>query len=1394
MRALSKGELKRLAKRNTKKSHTNPFVQTAQNIKTSRSTGAVLRHRATTTQKSINKCPASSRGLVNTTPEQIKALADEKIECLHHIFEHQASIYPCRKALECADRSLSYSDVEALTNKMAHALREQGVKRGTFVGICLDRSEWSVISILATLKAGAAYVPIEPSLPDDRMRYISEQSEFTLIITDGNNDKRVSEVCEKPTVMLEDFQKSAQRYSSEKVAQDDQLAQSDDICYVLFTSGTTGRPKGVVTEHRNCVHFVNAFNEVCHTTQDDRIFQGFALGFDGSVEEMWMAFSNGATLVCGDKTTPRFGADLGQTLDELDITFFSTVPTLLSTLPQDLPKLRQLVVSGEACHPDIVERWAIPERVMLNVYGPTEATVNTTASRLERGKPVTIGRPLAGYNIHILDSDLKPVALGEKGELYVSGPSISRGYLKQQDLTSQTYINWKPDGHKEGKRVVSSDAVRLYKTGDLVRWNESGELEFFGRIDSQVKLRGFRIELTEIEQVLIERANISAVTVQVREHNSIKTLVAYVLLNENVKSLDRSATLAELRDKLPHYMVPSFLEVLEEFPRLASGKVDKKRLPEPKAPLIAEVQTSKDDLTDLEKAIASVWEKHFGIPNIGPEQDFFTDLGGHSLLAAQVASTLFNTLNEKISVRDIYVNPSIRQLADALELRKIEEENIDFDAAPKQLKPKRINAALPLSPAWVCSTITIQVIYFLTIIPVLMIPSIYILPLALQSLKQQSYLAELAILSGVLFFSTWLALIVMTIVAKWILIGKFRAGRYPMWGGFYIRWWVVSRLQQLSNLTAFNGTPLAPLIWRLMGAKVGRRCSLNASLVYAWDCIEIGDDVSIGVDTQLPGLRVESGYLIIGDIKIGSQCFIGNHSVLGLKVEMQKGARLDDQSFLSDYGVIPKRQSYRGSPAKPGEIPISEYQPYKPGIIRLTLFSIVQIFAGIVTAGVVLAPVFLAAWAIAVLVTHFSALIWLPAFVISVPLTLFIFTLWAAGCRKVVQPNVHLGVYKLYSRQYLQHWLSDVIMQLIKTVGLSIFTTLYLPPMMRLLGAELGRHTEMSTVWRVNPELLKAGDGVFFADGCMVGSSRIYQGRFELAMNEIGDRSFIGNSAILSAGNCVGNDCLLGVLSATPDQSKAIPDQTDWLGSPGFRLPNRQKVSCFSQELTYAPTKKLYYQRAIIDGLRVLLPGYILGVFAILSLLSTLALYEAYGLWAASTVLPMMTWFAMAFCIGSTVMLKWCIMGRFKPVVVPLWSQYVWWNELVNGVYECLMAPWIKNFYGTPFASVLLRLMGCKIGKYCYIETDLFSEFDLVNIGNHVSLNAGAVVQNHLFEDRIMKSSYVKVHDGCVIGNMSVILYDSVMQKDAVLSPMSLLMKGETMPKQCRWHGIPTSG
>lgn len=1290
---------------------------------------------------------------------------------LHEFFETSADAYGKNIAVVCGEISISYEVMEARANRLAHYLRHIGIGRGTTVGLYFDRSELPIVAILACLKSGAAYVPIDPIHPDERIQYIVGEAEIAALVTETSLLGRAQKVFAGSTVVLDQRAAEINAQSAARLSRTETGLCPDDLCYVIYTSGSTGRPKGVMTEHRNACHFVSAFNERCETTSKDCVYQGFPLGFDGSVEEIWMAFSNGATLVVSTKETPRFGDDLARYLARQRVTYLSTVPTMLSTITEDIPSLRQLVVSGEVCPQELVHRWARPGRRMFNVYGPTEATVNATVAVCEPGQPITIGLPLKGYDTVILDADRRAVPPGEKGELYIGGSGIARGYLKQPELTSRHFVTSPESG------------TRLYRTGDLVRFNNLGELEYFGRIDDQVKIRGYRVELSEIEAVLLKQPHVVSAAVNVHDRNGVPTLAGYVVLDRSSLSLDRSKLLKELQKQFPPYMVPAYLDVLDSIPTLTTGKIDRRRLPAPVLPLIDEDAVGVPPKTPLERDIAEAWAQLFQVPRVGAEQNFFLDLGGHSLLAAQMTAMVRSRAKLHIAVRDVYSFPTVRTLAEHLEQRGRRTPEAPSAA------PSPVASALRKPGFWSAifqASAMVSFRYLFTL------PLLVVLPYADDVLR-----ARLPIVDGSIIFigyaiALWLLILSVSIGAKWVIIGRYKPGAYPLWGSYYLRWWLVSRLQALSGIGLLTGTPLVSVYFRLMGAKVGRHCALETAQCSIWDLVSIGDDASVGADTQLSGCRVENGHLIIGAIHIGNQCFIGQHSALGLNVTMEDRTRLDDQSLLPDGATIPADEHWRGSPAKPGEVEVPPGAPRRDTLGRQIVFTVAAFVTGILSSLFLALPVlgclylgliaFQDGWLLQGLLVLSAAIPWVVIF----------FCFWVAALKALQLRRARPGIYPLYSAYYLRHWLSNGLMRASRAMFLPVFTTIYLPPWMRLLGAKIGRHVEMSTVWTFTPELLIAGEGSFFADGCMLGGRRTFGGRFEIRPNRVGQHSFIGNSAILPTNSTVGDRCLLGVLSTPPVRSQPVPDGSDWLGSPGFRLPNRQKVGGFSEQQTYQPTLALYLHRGVIDACRILIPAYTGFLLGLGALVATLYGYETLGVWATVVLAPILLMILAAIRVAIVVGLKWLVMGKFKPVIVPLWSQYVWLNEMVNGAYESIMAPVVSGFSGTPFAAPLLRMLGCNIGRHCYIATALFSEFDLVNIGDYVALNAGAIIQNHLFEDRIMKSSRLKIGDGCTVGNMSVVLYDSCMEPGAVLEPLSLLMKGEIQPAGSRWHGIPT--
>ncbi|MGD9211323.1 MAG: amino acid adenylation domain-containing protein, partial [Desulfobacteraceae bacterium] len=471
-----------------------------------------------------------------------------KSACIHELFESQVDIRPNALAVICGARYLTYQKLEIRSNRLAHYLRSCGVGPGRLVGLFFQRSEYPIIALLSVFKAGGGYVPLDPEYPMERVRHILSDTKVTVLLTEKALAKRAVSFFDGTTIYLDAQSEEIEKWSDHRLSRNETGVSPNDLCYLIYTSGTTGRPKGIMTEHRNVVQFVAAFNSICRLNYVDRVYQGFSLGFDGSVEEIWMAFSNGATLIVGTPEVVRFGSEVARLLWERKVTFFSTVPTFLSMINEDLPSVRLLVVSGEQCPPELVAKWARPGRRMLNVYGPTETTVNTTAAECSPEKPITIGRPLNGYDIHILDDNMQPVSKGKAGELYIGGIGVARGYLNQSELTAKQFVPNPFNG--------DNPAQKLYRTGDLVRMTKQGELSFLGRIDSQVKIRGFRIELSEIESVIREHPSIHSAAVNVHQHDGLKELAAYAVLEDGHASLNRNDLLSLLRKRLPVYMIP----------------------------------------------------------------------------------------------------------------------------------------------------------------------------------------------------------------------------------------------------------------------------------------------------------------------------------------------------------------------------------------------------------------------------------------------------------------------------------------------------------------------------------------------------------------------------------------------------------------------------------------------------------------------------------------------------------------------------------------------------------------------------------------------------------------------------------------------------------------------
>lgn len=1304
---------------------------------------------------------------------------------LHEYFERQAAASPGNLALECGEAALTYGALNRQANRIAHWLRARGLGPGKLVALYFNKTPGLFACLLGALKAGAGYVPIDPKFPLERVLNILEDAGIALVLTEPALAHRFGARAAAPVLDIEEQAGELSLLPDTTLTADESGVAPSDLCYAIFTSGSTGRPKGVMIEHRNAVNFVKSLQTVYGVTGDDRVYQGFSIAFDAAVEEVWAAWSVGGALVVASEDVARSPLDAAEFLNGRRISFFSTVPTFLAMIKQDLPAVRLLVVGGEACPAGLVSRWAKGGRRMLNTYGPTEATVVATWCELAAGKPVTIGKPLPGYYACVLDECMRPVQPGEPGELYIGGAGVGRGYINRPELNGERFI-------ADPFAPAGDTAARLYRTFDHVRAAPDGELEFLGRLDGQIKIRGFRVELAEIEAVLLEHRGVRAAAAGVAGGEEHKEIAAYIVPAGGPDSIRRGEIAELLQKRLPEYMVPKYLDILDELPVMTSGKVDRKNLPSPKVLLKAGERRCAPPQTSLEKLIAGVWEESLKTPSISAEDDFFLDLGGHSLLAAHVVTALRSKLNNSaISVRDLYQYRTVRELARHLEIVHASINKAGCGLFEPSRRETSRDVFRQQSPWTRLACVSLQAIAIYCYYAIICAPFVLVL-LTIRSVSSGQIAIQQAIwYVTALSFLTWPALLCFSIALKWLVIGRYRPGRYPLWGWYYFRWWLVNQLQSLAWPEVFAGSPLLILYYRLMGAKIGKHCHIGTPVCPAFDLISIGDETSIGAETQMLGYRVEDGMLVLGTIGIGSRCFVGMHCSLGLNTRMGDDARLDDLSQLADGEAMEPGGQRRGSPARPGPVPLPEpphdrvkrRRPFLSGFIHLLLiyamgyFLILTLLPGLALIGFALL---------------YGGRLWgIAAAFAAVPLSMAWYTFCLIAVKWLFIRRVRPGLHPVGGAAYMRHWFLDYLLNNTREILLPLYATIYFPSFLRLLGAKIGKNAEISTVQHVTPDLLEIGEGSFCADAALIGGKRIHRGWMEVRANRIGKRSFIGNSALVPGGIDIGDDCLVGVMSTPPSDAKSA-NGARWLGSPGFPLPRTQKDIVFDAARTFCPTRKLLALRALIDAARILLPGLLMAAGMIVFTLCLLAAYATLSFEVFLAVTPPI---AAALSIAGVMiaaLVKRALAGTFTPTIKPLYSPFVWMNELVNGVYETVAAPALAPLMGTPFIAPPLRWMGCKIGKWVYLETTLFSEFDLVEIGDYSALNLGSTVQTHLFEDRVMKTAGLRIGENCTIGNMAIVLYGTEMRHGAWLGPLSVLMKGETLPAFSRWLGIPT--
>ncbi len=577
------------------------------------------------------------------------------------LFAEQVARTPDAIAIESAGQRLTYRQLDVRTNQLAHYLQSAGVGPDTLAGVAIERSNDMLIAMLAILKAGGAYLPLDPHYPSARIGMVVEDSRIPVLLTTDRNRGNLPASGAR-IISLDGESKAIASQSTSPVTSS---ATAGDLAYVIYTSGSTGKPKGVMIEHRNIVNFFAGMDRVIGP--EPGIWLALtSFSFDISVLELLWTLTRGFQVVIHpDDSTDTIPGEILRH----GVTHLQSTPSLARLFASDeqslasLGSLKKLLLGGEALPASLVQslRKSFTGEI-FNMYGPTETTVWSTTYRIkEQRASIPIGKPIANTQAYVFDSQLRPVAAGEAGDLYIGGDGVVRGYWNRPELTAERFI---PDPFRKGGR--------LYRTGDIARFLPDGNLEFLGRSDFQVKIRGFRIELGEIEAALEQQPGVrQAVVVASEEKSGDKRLAAYIVAKAG-ESLTANSLRAALESNLPDYMVPSHFVLLESLPLTANGKIDRKSLP------AVSVQTAHTESADdppqgeIEQMIAQAWAEVLGAARIRRHDNFF-DLGGHSLSALQIAFKLRQMFNVDFPLQTFMETPVLSAQAKYLEEKLLEQ-------------------------------------------------------------------------------------------------------------------------------------------------------------------------------------------------------------------------------------------------------------------------------------------------------------------------------------------------------------------------------------------------------------------------------------------------------------------------------------------------------------------------------------------------------------------------------------------------------------------------------------------------------------------------------------------------------------------------------------------------
>ncbi|MGM0698848.1 MAG: Pls/PosA family non-ribosomal peptide synthetase [Actinomycetota bacterium] len=1278
-------------------------------------------------------------------PREDRTLIDVLLE--------SAAAHPDQPALDDGTRVLSYSELITAIRDLALEMAETGIGPGDKVGVRVPSGSVDLyLAILATLMLGAAYVPVDVDDPDERARTVFAEAAVTGVITAGPHIE--SRTDRGP------LDRSELRSPT-----------PDDDCWVIFTSGSTGTPKGVAVTHRSAAAFVDAEAALFCVEEPlgpgDRVLAGLSVAFDASCEEMWLAWRHGACLVPAPRALVKSGMDLGPWLSSRQITVVSTVPTLAALWPaESLDNVRLLIFGGEACPPELGRRLSDDDREVWNTYGPTEATVVACAAMLDGSEPVRIGLPLKGWDLAVVDAEGVPVADGETGELIIGGVGLAR------------YLDPAKDAEKFAP-MPSLGWERAYRSGDLVV-NDPAGLIFVGRADEQIKLGGRRIELGEIDAALQALPGVEGAAAAVKKTAAgTDVLIGYLAPGAGSGEADLSAWEARLRDELPAALVPR-LALVEDLPTKTSGKVDRNALPWPLDDG-AEAAGSDEVFDEDTEWVAEQWAAVLGA-RPGSATDFFT-AGGGSLGAAQLVSRL-RTRHPSVTVGDIYAHPRFGALS---RLCLGEEGSGIGPTGPKRTITRTSRG--------------MQAFQVLLGIPVHILGGVRWVVLAMLAANIGVGLGAdlpltpwpVIIVLFLVFVTAWGRMLISAGAARLLMIG-IRPGDYPRSGWVHKRLWLAEHIADLAAAVSVASAPWVTWYAKLLGNRIGPDADLH-SVPPVTGFLTLGEGAAVEPEVDLKGWWVDGDLLRIGRIDISRNATIGARSTLMPGAEVGVGALIEAGSAVT--GRVRKNQIYSGSPAvRVGKAKKSWPAPPPRRRLPFLFYAVGSQINALLPYLAVLPGIalMLALSGIEVVESPWLLVAWSPVVACLWFFTTALFILIAV---RILAIGMEEGEFPVRSARGYRVWATERLLDMARDLLFPLYASMLTPWWLRLLGARVGPGTEISTVVFV-PKMTTIAAGAFLADDTMVASYELGHGWMRAGRAKVGKRAFLGNSGIASPGRRVPKNSLVAVLSAAPAKAKK---GSSWLGSPPVQL--RRAAVESDESLTYAPTFGVKAARAFWETLRissiiaggVLITAVVLTIWFFLGLPGGVAAQSTTFL--ASVLLALLTsgvvmMAAGAVAAGLAVAAKWILAGPIRPGEHPLWSSFIWRNEVADCFVELVAAPWFtRNAVGTPAIVWYLRAMGAKIGHGVWCESYWLPEADLVDLGDNSTINRGCVVQTHLFHDRVMSLDTVQLDPGATLGPNSVILPASTLGENATVGATSLVMRGEFVPAHAYFSGNP---